>query len=174
MGGEILIEGIIRKLSQLSQEIIIVSDSPSKYERFKVKLVEDVYPNRGALGGIYSGLREAGSFHSLVVACDMPFLNPSLLSYMLTLGTEYDVVLPRIGEYREALHTIYSKRCLLPMEEQLEEGRLKILAFLPQVSVRYVEEEEIDLHDPHHLSFFNINTLADLELARKIATKGVP
>ena len=173
VGGGILIEGIIRKLSQLSQEIIIVSDSPLRYERFKAKLVEDIYPGRGALGGIYSGLKEAESFHSLVVACDMPFLNLSLLGYMLTLRAGYDVVLPRLGEYREALHTIYSQRCLFPLKKHLEEGRLKILDFLPQVRVRYVEEEEIALHDPQHLSFFNINTLADLELAHKIAAEGV-
>lgn len=174
VGGEVLIEGIIRKLSQLSQEIMIVSDSPLRYERFKVKLVEDIHPGKGALGGIHSGLKEAGSFHSLVVACDMPFLNLPLLDYMLTLRFGYDVVLPRIGEYREALHTIYSKRCLLPIEKQLEKGRLKILDFLPRVCVRYVEEEEIALHDPEHLSCFNINTVADLALARKIATGAMP
>jgi molybdopterin-guanine dinucleotide biosynthesis protein A len=37
------------------------------------------------------------------------------------------------------------------------------------VRVKYVEEDEIDRFDPEHLSFFNINTQADLDKAREIA-----
>ncbi len=39
----------------------------------------------------------------------------------------------------------------------------------PMVKVRYVEEDEIDKFDPEHLSFFNINSQADLDRARKLA-----
>jgi molybdopterin-guanine dinucleotide biosynthesis protein A len=41
------------------------------------------------------------------------------------------------------------------------------------VSVRYVEKDEIDRFDPEHLSFFNINTKADLEKARLLASRDI-
>ncbi len=166
--GQFLIESIIERLRQLSQEVIIVANETDRYEEFEATLVSDVYPGKGALGGIYSGVMRASNSYSLVVACDMPFLNPSLLRYMQTLAVSYDVVIPRIGHLREALHAIYAKDCLPFMEEQLQQGDLRIIHFFPHVRVRYVEQEEIEVFDPQHLSFFNINTQGDLERAMEI------
>jgi len=166
--GQFLIESIIERLRQLSQEVIIVADETDRYEEFEATVVGDVYPGKGALGGIYSGVKRASNSYSLVVACDMPFLNLSLLRYMQTLAVSYDVVIPRIDHLSEALHAIYAKDCLPFMEEQLQQGDLRIIHFFPHVRVRYVEQEEIEVFDPQHLSFFNINTQGDLEKAREI------
>jgi len=166
--GQFLIERIIGRLQKLSEEIIIVSDEAHRYEGFEATVVSDVYPGKGSLGGIYSGLRKASNPYALVVACDMPFLNLPLVRYMQTLAASYDVVIPRIGQHTEALHAIYSRNCLPFMEEQLQKGDLKIIRFFPQVRVRYVEQDEIEVFDAQHLSFFNINTEADLEKAREI------
>lgn len=166
--GQALIERIIYRLEQVSEEPIIVANDVDQYEDFEAIVVNDVYPGKGALGGIYSGVRRASNSHSLVVACDMPFLNVSLLRYMRGLATPQDVVIPRVGQSTEALHAIYSKNCLPFIERQLLEGDLRIIHFLPHVRVRYVEREEIEIYDPAHLSFFNINSEADLEKAREI------
>jgi molybdopterin-guanine dinucleotide biosynthesis protein A len=166
--GQFLIESIIERLRQLSQEVIIVADETDRYEEFEATVVRDVYSGKGALGGIYSGVKSASNSYSLVVACDMPFLNLSLLRYMQTLAVSYDVVIPRVDHLSEALHAIYAKDCLPFMEEQLQQGDLRIIHFFPHVRVRYVEQEEIEVFDPQHLSFFNINTEADLEKAREI------
>jgi len=34
--------------------------------------------------------------------------------------------------------------------------------------VRFVDEAEIDRHDPRRLSFFNLNTPTDMEAARRL------
>ncbi len=169
IGDRTLIEGILEKMARIGDEVIIVTNSPQRYGYLGVRLVGDVYPGKGALGGIYSGLKVARHHHSLVVACDMPFLDPKLLRYMILLSPGQDVVIPRIGELTEPLHAIYSKRCLQPIECLLATGSLKIIDFFPEVRVRYVEEQEIKLLDPQCLSFFNINTPADLERARSLA-----
>ncbi len=166
--GQLLIERIIDRLQQLSDEIIIVANEVDRYEEFEAIVVSDVYPGKGSLGGIYSGLKRSSHAHSLVVACDMPFLNVSLLRYMQMLAASYEVVIPRIGQQTEALHAIYSRSCLPFIDEQLQRGNLKIIGFFPQVRVRYVEQEEVEIFDAQHLSFFNINTEAELEQARQI------
>jgi molybdopterin-guanine dinucleotide biosynthesis protein A len=171
IGGRVLIEGIVEKMARIGDEVIIVTNSPRRYGYLEAKLVGDVYPGKGALGGIYSGLKAAHSHHSLVVACDMPFLDLKLLRYMILLAPGQDVVIPRIGELTEPLHAIYSKRCLQPIECVLAGGGRRIIEFFPEVRVRYVEEQEIRLFDPQLLSFFNINTLADLEEARSLARR---
>lgn len=166
--GQSLIQRIVDRLRQLSEEIIIVTNEVEKYEQFEAVVVDDVYPGKGSLGGIFSGLRRASNSHSIVVACDMPFLNLPLLQHMQKLAAPYDVVIPRVGELTEALHAIYSQRCLPHMERQLQEGDLRIIRFFPRVRVRYVEREEIEAYDPEQLSFFNINSKVDLARAREI------
>jgi molybdopterin-guanine dinucleotide biosynthesis protein A len=172
VNGQSLIEHIVAKLGRLSDNVIIVTNSPEKHDHLEARLVGDIYPGKGALGGIYSGLKAAANTHSLVVACDMPFLDLNLLRYMILLARGHDVVIPRIGEFLEPLHAIYSKGCLEPIDRLLARGGLKIIDFFSEVRVRYVEEEEVDIFDPQHLSFFNVNTLSDLEEMKKLAKRG--
>jgi len=177
IAGKSLIERAISRLSSLSQEILIVisqkqarSSLPS-YTYPEAKTVVDLYPETGSLIGIYTGLVHSSNFLNLVVACDMPFLNLELLRYMVKMAPGFDVVIPRIGDQMEPLHAVYSKNCMKPMEDLIKQGNLKIRDFFDSVKVRYVEEEELGRFDPERLSFFNINTEADLKRARMLAAR---
>jgi len=171
VGDRVLIEGILEKMARIADEVIIVTNSPQRYGHLEARVVGDVYPGKGALGGMYSGLKAARNHHSLVVACDMPFLDLKLLRYMILLSPGQDVVIPRVGGLTEPLHAIYSKQCLQPIERVLAGGGGRIIDFFPEVRVRYIEEQEIKLFDPQCLSFFNINTPADLEKARSLVRR---
>jgi len=169
IGNRPLLERVVDRLSLLSGEILVViAQGQPKPALSRTKVVVDLYPGKGVLGGIYTGLVAAQSFHVLVVAADMPFLSSSLLHYLTQVSPAYDVIIPRIGDELEPLHAIYSKNCLAPIQQQIEQGKLKVRDFLDQVRVRYVEEAEISRFDPKKLSFFNINTSADLGKARAL------
>ena len=90
---------------------------------------------------------------------------------MIQLSADFDLVVPRMDNYVEPLHAVYSKSCLAPIENMIEQGKLSVTKLFSLVKVRYVETGEIDRFDPEHLSFFNINTKADLEMARKISRR---
>ncbi len=176
IGSQSLIERVISSLSIFQSEIIIVEAKNSNLPRLtdysRLKVVQDIHPNRGSLGGIFSGLAASQSFHNLVVACDMPFLNVKLLRYMMDVAEGYDLIVPRMTpEIFEPLHAIYSLNCIAPLEMLIRENRFKILELFPLVKVRYLDIEEIDRFDPQHLSFFNINTEADLQTGRDLARK---
>jgi len=132
----------------------------------KVKRVSDVYPGKGTLVGIYSGLKAASNFNSLVVACDMPFLNVALLRYLTELSPGFDAVIPKLENKLEPLHAVYSKDCIGPIEDMLREDRLKVADLPDRIGVRFVGDKEIETFDPEHLSFFNINSESDLERTR--------
>ena len=165
LDGQPLIARTVQQLSTLSDDLIVVTNTPKRFEPLGLaaRLVTDERPDEGSLMGIYSGLKAARHRHALVVACDMPFLNPPLLRYMLSMTPGYDVVIPRLAGMLEPLHAVYGRTCLPWIVSLLNEGRRKIVAFLPYVKVRYVEEHEIDRFDPLHLSFVNINTPQDWE-----------
>jgi len=174
IGGCSLIERVIERLSLLGNEIIVVTSSIDQLPDLGVKRVIDSYPGKGNLVGIYSGLKEAASSHALVVGCDMPFLNVALLRHLTTLSPGFDVVIPRVDDELEPLHAVYSKDCLAPIEATLGEGKRRIVDFFPAVRVRYIEKAEIERFDPQHLSFFNINSEADLERACALVEREAP
>jgi len=173
IGNKSLLEQAIHIVDSLSREIIIVTAGERTFPQLashpKLRIVSDIFPGMGSLGGIYTGLVISESFYNLVIAADMPFLNQSLLRYMINISEGFDFVLPRVNNLFEPLHAVYSKNCIAPMEFMIKQGRKVIIELFNFVKVRCVEAEEIDRFDPQHLSFFNINTKEDLELARKLA-----
>ena len=173
VGNRSLLQRVVNGINFLKSEIIIVTASGQSLAQLadhpRLRIITDIYPGKGALGGIYTGLAASNSFYNLIVACDMPFLNQALLRYMLQLSSDFDAVVPRLGNMVEPLHAVYSKTCLAPLEWLLKQGNLKVSDILPLVKVRYVEAEEIDMFDPKHLSLFNINTEADLQEAGELA-----
>lgn len=176
VGNISLLERVVFYLSLFSRDIIIVTASKQSLPQFigypKLRIVADTYPGKGPLGGIYTGLVASDSLYNLVVAGDMPFLNQALLRYMIQLCDDFDLVVPRLGSMVEPLHAVYSKGCLAPIENLFKQGNLKVSDLLTLVRVRYVEAEEINQFDPKHLSFFNINTEADLKTAQELAGEG--
>jgi len=170
IGGKALIERVIDSLVPLTTEVLAVVARPEQATALRLppslRVVSDRYPGGGSLGGIFTGLEASAEPWSLVVACDMPFLNRELLRHLIGESSNVDAVIPRLGGQPEPLHALYSKACLAPMERMLRAGQLKIAPLFEAVRVRYVDEETIDRIDPRHLSFFNINTQADLEEAR--------
>ena len=176
VGNTSLVERVVFCLSLFCRDIIIVTAGKQSLPQFigypKLRIVADTYPGKGPLGGIYTGLVASDSRYNLIVAGDMPFLNQALLRYMIQLCGDFDLVVPRLGSMVEPLHAVYSKDCLAPIENLLKQGNLKVSDLLTLVRVRYVEAEEINQFDPKHLSFFNINTEADLKTAQELAGEG--
>lgn len=176
VGDRNLLDLVINCVAPLSQETILVigsKDAPFQSGKYpELKLVTDIYPGKGPLGGVYTGLLNSKSFYNLVVASDMPFLNPALLRYMIQVSADYDLVVPRVGELLEPLHAVYASSCTESIEHLLKHNELSVRQLFSRVRIRYVEADEIDRFDPDHLSFFNINTRADLSKAVEI-TRGM-
>jgi molybdopterin-guanine dinucleotide biosynthesis protein A len=170
--GRPLIETVLEAVSQVTSESIVVTNSPQPLRELSARLVPDELPGTGSLVGIHSGLKAARHDHSLVVACDMPLLNLELLTHMAAQPRDYDVLIPRTAEGVEPLHAIYGRACIDPIARVLHDGGRRIIQFFPQVRVRYLEQKQVDRFDPHHLSFFNINTPQDLQKALDLSPWG--
>ena len=173
VGKKSLLEQVVSRVDSLSREIIIVTAKERTFgplsDHPKIKIVSDIFPGQGSLGGIYTGLKKSSSFLNLVVAADMPFLNESLLRYMIEVSDGYDFTLPNVDGLYEPLHAVYSKNCIAPIETILGQGKKVIIELFNYVKVKFIGAEEIDRCDSKRLSYFNINNKEDLELARKIA-----
>jgi molybdenum cofactor guanylyltransferase len=175
VGGHNLLERVINRLVEFNTNVYIViaeySDLPDLTAYSGVKIVKDVFPGKGSLGGLYTGLTASNKMYNLVAACDMPFVNLNLFRYLISVAENFDAVVPVINNIAEPLYAVYSKRCVATIQFLLEQQRLSILELFPMINVNYVNTDSIDRIDPRHLSFFNINIESDLKIGREIAEK---
>ncbi len=167
--GRPMIEVVLAHVADLGQETFIVTNHPAPYAYLDVPTVSDIYPGNGPLGGMHAALFHAHFPHTLMVACDMPWLERPLLQHLISLRHRADVIVPRWGKFPEPLHAVYSKTCLSAMAENIQAQKLKIVRFYNQVRVRYVDREEIERLGGNGRSFANINTPQDLSQAQKKA-----
>jgi FdhD protein len=158
IAGARFIERIYRQMAALFDEVIIVTNSPGLYEELPCRKVPDLYPVKGSLAGIHSGLSHARSDRIFVVACDMPFLSAEVIRRLCARSEAADVIIPRSERGVEPLHALYDTRCLPAVEELLDAGEKKIVRFFPQVRVCEVPPTAFADCDPDGRSFRNINT----------------
>ncbi len=174
IGGVPLIERVIKSLTPITKKMIIVTSGDNKsFSSIKnVELVTDIYPDKGPLGGIYTGLYHSGNIANIVVACDMPFLNTQLLEHMTKILPSFDAIVPRWSEGQiEPLHTVYSISCLPAIRKHLENNQFSVTTFLKKMHVLHLNKRGFSSFDPDFLTFFSIDTQADLALAIKLMAK---
>ena len=163
---------MLSRIADLGQdETILITNRPTDYASLGLPMFTDMIPEKGSLGGIYTALCYSHQPYTLVLACDMPFVNASLLRYMAELcqDDQFDVIVPRVERYPEGLHAIYSQACLQPIRERIDADQLKVISFYGRVRVRFLDEAEYQPFDPKKLSFFNVNTLEELAEAQRLA-----
>jgi molybdopterin-guanine dinucleotide biosynthesis protein A len=171
VGSRRIIERVIAALTPILDDLLIVTNTPERYDFLGLRMVPDAYPDHGSLGGIFSGLRAAGGDAAFTVACDMPFLHPDAVRLVVDRAGEADVVIPRVGDQLETMHALYAKACLPHIEERLRTAQLKIVGFFDRVRVREVPAAAIAKIRAPELLFMNVNTPEELERAREIALR---
>ena len=171
LGGQTLLQRALSLLQSLFAEVLVALAGPvPQLTGRNYRVVTDLIPGCATLGGLYTGLASAGHPRIFAVGCDMPFLNPEAIQRLAGIDAQADVVMPKLATGLQPMHAVYSKACLPHLERMAKAKQLKVQALteIPGLTVRLVSEKELLDVDPQLLSFFNINTPADLEFARKL------
>ncbi len=156
-----LIEHVVASLRRVFPWVVVVAAPGQELPSLPVTLVRDEVAHQGPVGGIYYGLRAAGADVAFVTSCDSAFLNPDLISHLVSEIPEHDVVVPRWQGRYQPLHAVYRRRVAPLLAEQLARGELRPVHLFDRVRTRRIDEEEIRRFDPDGWSFFNMNTPAD-------------
>jgi molybdopterin-guanine dinucleotide biosynthesis protein A len=165
--GEPLIVHIVRALTRMFAETVVVAAPGQELPHLRATLVRDDVPHQGPVGGIYYGLRAAKGHFCFVTSCDVAFLNLPLIAYLISQVSDCEVVVPYWQERFQPLHAVYRKGVLPLLEAQLDRGELRPIFLYEKVRTRKIDEDEIRRFDPEGLSFLNMNSPEDYEEALK-------
>lgn len=155
-------------LSELCCEVVLVTRDAAQaatytpYLSSSIHLVSDQIPAVGPLMGLASGLCAIQSSHALVTAVDMPFLQPALITFLLSQPLDDHLLVPLVNATPQVLLAVYPRTVLPLVEARLLAGRRDPRSLLDVAHVRYLEETLLRRVDPDLRSFVNINTPGEL------------
>jgi molybdopterin-guanine dinucleotide biosynthesis protein A len=128
VGGVRILDRIYEIYAELFDEIILVTNTPLRFLQWDLVIVPDLFPIRSALTGIHAGLFFMTNPYAFISACDTPFLKKELVETVIAnIETKIDIVMPETSSGFEPLCAVYSKRCLKPAHQHLEQEKLKVI-----------------------------------------------
>jgi molybdopterin-guanine dinucleotide biosynthesis protein A len=159
-------------LRGLTPDILIVAGNGRTWPD-DIRIVADLVPDAGALGGLYTALMEAQTDQVLVLACDMPFLTASFLTCIIERGRRADAAVPRDAEGR--LHPLcasYSRRAAGHIAAQIAGRHLRIADALIGLAIREIGPEDLARFDSDGRLLLNINPHEDYARACRLHAGG--
>ncbi len=167
-GGQQLLLWMVQRLSECG-EVLVIKAPGQSLPSTPVRVYEDLYPNRGPVSGIYTGLYYAQK-SAITVSVDLPFVSLPLLQHMWHQLKDWDAVIPEYAGYSHPLCAIYSYSCLPILGELLSLAEAdqgpSLHRTLARLKVRWIPPEEVEEIEPDPTqAFFNMNTPEDYEIA---------
>jgi molybdopterin-guanine dinucleotide biosynthesis protein A len=168
LGDETLLSQALKLGGTVAEAVWIVGDA-KKFAAFG-RVVEDVYRDRGPLGGIHAALSGSTTELNLMLAVDLPFVTQKLLQYVLSRALESGamVTVPRTGSGVQPLCAVYRRGFAEVAEQSLLEGKNKIDSLFARVETCVIEESELVRAGFSEQMFRNLNTPEELEKAKEL------
>jgi molybdopterin-guanine dinucleotide biosynthesis protein A len=152
-------------LTSMCTEVLVVAHDATQAEEFArpgIGVVTDRVLDYGPLMGLYSGLSAIRTTHALVIAVDMPFVQPELVSFLLDQSLTDALLVPVVDNVPQVLLAVYPRTVLPLIEMHIQQGRRDLRSLLDVAPVQYIEEAQLRRVDPQLRSFVNVNTPEDL------------
>ncbi|KAF6634774.1 molybdenum cofactor guanylyltransferase [Paenibacillus sp. EKM208P] len=178
--GATMLERTYTTLQQAAQRVVVVTRDNQGYGLSGMETVPDVFPGMGPLSGIHAGLSASTTEWGMVVACDMPFVQPEVLHDLLVVtekwtelqGTTEPALQAVISSMDGRIHpllAVYHRSVLPSAEECLRSRRLRLTDWLDKLNVRYATVEDLPgvSEDMWHKAAFNMNNPQDYQLAKE-------
>ncbi len=164
--GRPLVVHVARLLETVVAEVIVVAKRPVELDGMGLKVVADRMSVQTPLAGIVTALRAAAGRAAVIVACDMPRLQPLFIRRLLEAAEGCDAVVPVRGGRLEPLHAVWCPSSLHPVTAALRRGMLAPHEVLAGLEVMRVPEATWRAWDPEGVSMLNVNTPGELQRAR--------
>ncbi|MFB6353908.1 MAG: molybdenum cofactor guanylyltransferase [Halobacteriales archaeon] len=131
-----------------------------------VTYAPDPEPDLGPLAGIATGLDATEAEYAAVVACDMPFVEPTLIEHLFDRAAGHDAAVPRIGDgWYQTTQAVYrTDPTVAACERALDRGDRRVVAAFDDLDVVEVPEDEVSQHAGLG-TFDNVNTREEFDRA---------
>ena len=193
LGGKMLLARVADVLKPLCKELLVVvrkgqdDDVPDLGIALGMHVVEDDPITEGPIAALRAGLSACTTPVAFVTGADHPFLSTALILEMIRNSyvrsgvdrPSFAAVAIRYRGRLNPLHAVYPTREWLRVTtEAIGRGGSSLVAPFEialeetaGLQVRIMTEDDVNTADPQHMSLFDIDTLEDLGIARRIVDR---
>jgi molybdopterin-guanine dinucleotide biosynthesis protein A len=171
IGGVSLLQRVTNHVAAVCREVILVTRDPVELADMNHRIVKDLVPGQGPLGGVATGLFYARFPWCLITACDLPFLKQAFLERLASLTKDVPrgprALVPQTPDGWQPLVAVYHRDCQKPAQRLLSQGERKLDDLRDHgVIWQSIPADDFRDVDPNLETFINVNTPDELELAR--------
>jgi molybdopterin-guanine dinucleotide biosynthesis protein A len=171
--GKPMLARMVELLRNTSSDVKIVA-APGKYSDLETEIVKDRWPGEGPLGGIVTALlrtkgNQPACEWNLIISCDMPFLTPDWMAFLAgrAAQSEADVVVPHSAHGAEPLCACWRTDAVGTLQSAFERGVRKVTQGISLLRAEVLDERDWKRFDSAGRLFWNMNSAADYEEARR-------
>ena len=177
MAGKPLVLHVFERAYKAVDEVTVVVSSLRQREAYSsllpngTRILVDIEDSQSPLVGALTGFADARGDYSILLPCDTPFISEEVVKLLFEMSQGMDAAIPRWPNgYIEPLQAVYgTDSALRAAEEAIRKGGMRLLSMISLLGkVRYLSTEVIKKVDPDLITFFNINTPADLKKTEKL------
>lgn len=161
INGVPMISHVINSLIKAGIKDIIIISKNSEYQKFGFPVFPDIIEDKGPLGGIYTGLSKSKTSKNLVLSCDIPFLDETIIDKLIRESGEEQISVVKFQNQLHPLIGMYDSSLLKALGEHLILNMLKVEQFINGCDFKILDIEKL-LPQIKNKSFSNINTLEEL------------
>ena len=170
--GEALVARVARRLSSVASPVILAPGTRGRLGDLGFEEVDDVAEGSGPLAGLAAGLSVSPHPLVAVVAVDMPFASPEVLTLLARRIGTADAAIPVTDEGSQPLHAVYSTRALPAIRHALRSGRRAVREVVSDVlRARWVERDAWRTGDPTGTFAMNLNRPEDWTSMEALGTE---
>lgn len=178
IGSRTIIERTVELMNGLFPSVLLISNTSEEYKFLGLKIYKDIYKNIGPLGGIHSGLKHSGTEKNFIISCDMPFVNKSVIEFIINYKTDKPVTIAKADGFIQQLCGVYSKNILPNIEtiikaekniegenSRQEKRGCQVLKLIKDVNAEIIDiASEYEKYEEG--MFLNMNKPEDYELVK--------
>lgn len=172
-GPELMLQRVVRILRQVVSPIVVVAAQGQDVPELppEIEIARDEHEELGPLAGIAVGL---GALRTRVTAayvssCDVPLLRPEFILQVIELLGDYELAIPRDGQFYHPLAAVYRTALEVEVRTLLAANRLRPAFLMEHVRTREIDIDELRRSDPRLDSLRNTNTPTDYDAALRDA-----
>lgn len=167
--GKPMLQHGLEILQSIFSQVTLISNHPD-YPQLGQRVIPDLIPEMGPIGGIYTGLEDSRFELSFFVACDMPMISREAILHLLTNAKNNEITIAAIGGKTQPLFGLYPKIFSGEIKKNIEHQQLKMMDLVQKLKGKCVSLDELGLDI--EAAFANVNTPEDLERMESKAKTG--
>ena len=175
LAGKTMLERVLELAAQSGIANASVVGTARKYSGYGAVCIEDQWPGEGPLGGIITALEDAAKNRkdcqwNLILSCDMPFLTCEWIRFLCqqALASPAQVIVPHTARGAEPLCACWRTDAVTPLRNGFERGVRRVNDGIALLRSEVLDERDWKRFDSAGRLFWNMNTPADYEEARRI------